>query len=141
MAEGRLFSRPVVFALSASMMVALALSFWLQLRGGSEEVIVQPSTYSRSAIGHAALYETLRRLDLPVARSRLGAVEGLGVGGVLALAEPDISTMIRNFDMGHAAQTLLLVLPKRQGTPDLRRPDWIGDTRLLPPGGLVRGLL
>jgi hypothetical protein len=140
MAEGRLFSRPVIFALSASMMVALALSFWLQLRGGSEEVIVQPSTYSRSAIGHAALYETLRRLDLPVARSRLGAVEGLGVGGVLVLAEPDISTMIRNFDMGHAAQTLLLVLPKRQGTRDLRRPDWIGDTRLLSPA-LVRGLL
>ena len=81
MAESPLFSRRVVTALAACVTIALALSFWLQLRGREEEVVIGPSTYSRSAIGHAGLFETLRRLDQPVGRSRLDAAEGLRRGG------------------------------------------------------------
>jgi len=132
-AEGGVFSRPMVFALTATMAIALALSIWLQLTVRDDGVTVQPSTYSRSAIGHVVLYETLRRLDLPVARNRLEGAQGLGNRDVLVLAEPNISPFFREVGFALTVQTtVLLVLPKREGSPDPRHPAWIGRANLLP---------
>jgi len=132
MADDALFSRPVVVALGACITIALALSFWLQLHGVGEKVIIQPSTHSRSAIGHAVLYETLHRLDLPVARSQLDAAQGLGADGVLILAEPDLDVLSKDDYTVRSAETTLLVLPKRRGYVDRNRESWVGSVQALP---------
>jgi len=132
MADDTLFSRPVVIALGACITIALALSFWLQLHGVGEKTIIQPSTYSRSAIGHAALYEMLHRLDLPVARSQLDAAQGLGADGVLILAEPDLDVFFSDGYTARSAQTTLLILPKRRGSVDMKNASWVGRVWQLP---------
>ena len=47
---------------------------------------MQPSSYSRSVIGHKALVETLRRLGIPVLASRFESASKAGDGGLLVVA-------------------------------------------------------
>jgi hypothetical protein len=90
--------------------------------------LVGPSTISRSALGHAAFAEVLRRLDVPVVVSRADSAGKVKPGGVLVMAEPQRDQQ----SMGWTKELLrsgnvLLVLPKRSGQPHSRRSDWIGE--------------
>jgi hypothetical protein len=49
---------------------------------------VGPTTYSKSAIGHATLFELLDRLDIPVSAREGGSGAHLDPGSVLVIAEP-----------------------------------------------------
>jgi hypothetical protein len=132
MGEGASFSLRAILVLVGCVAIAFAFSMFLEIRGGDEDgSIIQPSTYSHAAIGHAGLYEMLRRLDFPVARSRLDAASGLGQGGVMVLAEPEADTSSVNEIAFKAAPTLLLILPKRTGARAPDRSDWIGYAELL----------
>jgi uncharacterized protein DUF4350 len=88
---------------------------------------VGPSTYSRSAIGHMGIADTLQRLGLPVIKSRGNSADKLGKDGVLVLAEPrpnavDEPSMRALVD----ARAVLLVLPKWTGRASRTKPGWLG---------------
>ena len=135
MSEGPTFAPRLVAAIAVCAAIAFAFSLLLQLRGTGEDMtVVQPSTYSHSAIGHAGLYEILRRLDFPVARGGHDASAGLGRGGVMVLAEPDLDFSSIDNIAFKSAPTILLVLPKRRGDPAADRTDWIGHAELLDLG-------
>ena len=99
-------------------------------RPGSDAV--GPSTFSRSAVGHAGIAETLRRLGIEVAKSRSDSVGKLRPGGVLVIAEPNVSLQPQQLRSLLAARTVLLVLPKRVGRRDRNRPAWVDQVVLLP---------
>ncbi|HEY1384399.1 MAG TPA: DUF4350 domain-containing protein [Dongiaceae bacterium] len=131
------FSPRTLIIVIAVGVLAFVGMLYLQLFGaaGDPDFEVGPSTYSRSAIGHKALLETLRRLDIPVVVSRFKSGEKANSGSLLVLAEPDISeapdTLLGEFgDMPHG----LLVMPKWQGVRDRQKPRWVGRMILVDPG-------
>ncbi len=109
--------------------VAFACSLYLMLFADSTESATQ-DTFSHSAVGHAALVETLQRLDIPVSVSRFKTLEKAGDSTLLVLAEPDGTP--GSLDLVRQARgehNVLLVLPKWVALPHPRRRDWIGDVR------------
>jgi hypothetical protein len=128
------FPPRVLSCLIAIVTIALCGSLLLSGRTDVETGdSVGANAYSRSAIGHAGLYETLRRLGRPVVRSQFEPLAKLGTNGVLVLAEPSnglASEEARNRIL--TAKTILLILPKWQATPSQDRRDWIGSATLLP---------
>ena len=84
---------------------------------------IGPTTYSSSALGHKALLQTLRRLQVPVIVSRFKSGEKAGSGSLLVLLEPDpdhlTDQLIGGFgNVPHG----LLALPKWAGDRDRRKP-------------------
>jgi len=94
--------------------------------------------FSRSAIGHHAFVELLRRLGHTVILSRSRTAEKVS-GATLVVAEPllgppgqdDVSRR-RLRGMIKAADHVLVVLPKRLGVPDRLRPRWLSGAIPLP---------
>ena len=125
------FSPRLLIGWIAAAVVVFAISLYLM---GSGEVgapdSTGPSTFSRSAIGHAGIAEVLQRLGLPVVKSRYDSLAKLAPGSVLVIAEPRpgrqseeaIRTLLK-------ADTVLLVLPKRTGAPSEQTPGWIREAR------------
>src|SRR5206468_9697454 len=74
---GELFSPRTLLVIIAVGTLAFVGMLYLQLFGdsGDPDLEIGPSTYSSSAIGHKALLETLRRLDIPVVISRFKSGE------------------------------------------------------------------
>jgi len=105
----------------------------LMSRDNGGRAVVEPSTYSKSAIGHAGLYELLGRLGYGLERSRVGAQRAPGEGGILVMAEPELnafgSASILTLER---TPTVLLVLPKRAGEADRDKPGWIRSAEPLP---------
>ena len=99
------------------------------------------NSYSYSAIGHRALVETLRRLDVPVLISRNNTASKVGSTSVLLIAEP--VALNRNdkrlAEMLNAPITLM-VLPKRYGFRAVQNRRWLGSANLLPSGAVERTL-
>jgi hypothetical protein len=100
---------------------------------GGELVRVESAeadAYSRSALGHEAFVEMLRRLDVPVLVSRHSSVARAGEDAVLAFLEP------RPWTLGDSEPSLLahvwtrmgptlVVLPKYEAVPLGGHPAWI----------------
>jgi hypothetical protein len=134
------FSRRAAAALAAVAAVSLGAAAFLGIFG--DELSTPPSYgadgFSRSAIGHGAFVELLRDLGYPVIVSRSRTAEKGAGDAVLALLEPDIEREGEGpraglfSDMYEQAPRLLLVLPKRTGFPDPKRPRWLGMADLLP---------
>jgi hypothetical protein len=126
--SGELFSPRTLLAIIAIGTAAFVGMIYLAMFGGGDpEFEIGPSAYSSSALGHKALTETLRRIDVPVVISRFRTAEKAGQGSLLVLAEPDDSEtskeLLANFqDAPHG----LLVLPKWDGSRDVARPRWVG---------------
>ncbi|MGA7240795.1 MAG: DUF4350 domain-containing protein [Bryobacteraceae bacterium] len=102
---------------------------------------IGPAIYSKSALGHAAVYDMLAGIGIPVMESDLGSGAHIESNSVLVIAEPrtDDATLT---DVGAMldAPTVLLVLPKREGKADPKRPNWIGEDRLIAPSDVQRVL-
>lgn len=85
-------------------------------------------TYSRSALGHHALVRVLEELEVPVVRSTFDSAHRAR-DGLLVLAEPQVSEDSRRAelfeDLVYDIPPVLIVLPRRRGVPDSRRPGWI----------------
>jgi hypothetical protein len=125
---GELFSPRTLLAIIAIGTAAFVGMIYLEKFGIDDpDFEIGPSTYSSSALGHKALVETLRRLDVPVVVSRFRSAEKTGAGSLLVLAEPDDSEtskeLLANF---HDAVHGLLVLPKWDGSRDVAKPRWVG---------------
>ena len=124
---GELFSPRTLLAIIAIGTAAFVGMVYLEMFGIDDpDFEIGPSTYSSSALGHKALMETLRRLDVPVVVSRFRTAEKTGSGSLLVLAEPDDSDiseqLVKGFgDLPHG----LLVLPKWSGRRDGSKPRWV----------------
>lgn len=136
MSNTPVFSGRMLIGWVAAAVVTFAASLYFMTRednGANGSDAVGPSSFSRSAIGHAGLAETLKRLGVPVAKSKFNSREKLGDGSLLVIAEPSgaiasqdsVGTLLN-------AKTVLLVLPKWRGTPSDRHAGWLGYADLLP---------
>jgi hypothetical protein len=109
----------------------------LLLFGTSQPETVAPSAFSRSAIGHKAFAETLRRLGVPVLVSRYRSLDKGGQGSLLIVAEPSQDPG-EGFGALAALPQVLLVLPKWQGRPDGDKPGWIESRAPVPDKAIDR---
>ncbi len=99
---------------------------------------IGPAIYSKSALGHAAVFDMLDDIGIPVRESDLGSGAHFEPNSVVVIAEPrtddatltDVTAMLD-------APTVLLVLPKREGKADPKRPNWIGEDRLIAPSDVA----
>jgi hypothetical protein len=125
------FSRRLLMGWIAGAVAVFAVSLYFM--GGGElsgPDSTGPSTFSRSAIGHAGIAEVLARLGLPVVKSRYNSLEKLTPGSVLVIAEPRpsrqseevIRTLLK-------ADTILLVLPKWTGQPSEQTAGWLREVK------------
>jgi hypothetical protein len=128
MSETSPFSRPVVVLTLAAAAAIFALSMLLALNAPSEPARAGSDTRSLSALGQAGLFELLRRAEVPVARSEINGVVAPEGHDVLVEAEP--ADGLSNGDIVRLGRmpTVLLVLPKRTGTPDPNNPAWVEST-------------
>ena len=122
---------------------AIAGVSYLTLYGDSfgDSTTVEPSSFSRSAIGHKAFVETLRRLGVPVLVSRFQSAGKAGEASVLVVAEPDSTS--DNADLLASltsAPRALLVLPKLQAGADPNNPKWAERTFRVSGGEVLRAL-
>jgi hypothetical protein len=123
----QIFSRRVLVGWIAAAVVVFSISLYF-MGGGQlgDPAGVGPSTYSRSAIGHAGIAEVLRRLDIPIVKSQYNSLDKLTHGSVLVIAEPrprgqseeTMRTLLK-------ADTILIVLPKWTGLPDEKKSEWL----------------
>ncbi len=89
------------------------------------------NSYSKSAIGHRALYETLEKLGRGVVRADADPLGKLGDDGVLVLIEPRPGFADKTLEAKLAsAKRILLVLPKYIGLSDREHPGWIREAWL-----------
>jgi hypothetical protein len=128
MSDAPIFSRKLMLGWIAGAVVIFAASLYLM---GSKEHEgpdnAGASTYSRSAIGHAGIFEVLQRLDIPVIKSLSNSLDKLAEGDVLVLAEPlrqdeGINQLIK-------ADRVLLVLPKWAGLRSDKHSGWVREVR------------
>jgi hypothetical protein len=110
--------------------ILLALSLYFMIRPEATSPSgddTGPGTFSRSALGHAGLAQMLERLGIRVVKSQYASLRKLGDEDLLVIAEPeDLDQAERHID----ADRVLLVLPKREGTPSRTHPGWIADHTL-----------
>jgi hypothetical protein len=122
-----IFPRRLLIGWIVGAIVVFAISLYFM--GGGElsgPDSVGPSTFSRSAIGHAGIAEVLQQLAIPVVKSRSNSLEKLSADSVLVIAEPRrsgqsedaIRTLLK-------ASTILLVLPKWSGLPSEQKAGWL----------------
>jgi hypothetical protein len=127
MTEEPVFSSRLLAGWIAVAVVIFAISLYFMgagERGGPDSV--GPSTFSRSAIGHAGIAEVLQRLGIPVEKSQYASLDKASPGSVLVIAEPRpsgqseeaIRTLLK-------ASTILLVLPKWTGQPSEQNVGWL----------------
>jgi hypothetical protein len=125
MSEQKLFSPRLLALWVVLASLAFSLSIWFGFSGDSDS-IVDPSTYSRSAIGHAGIAAILERLHIPVIRSKADSLRQAQDRTLLVLAEPDDAALTDGkLDQLLAAEVILVVLPKWHGQPDPTHAGWI----------------
>ncbi len=121
------FSRSSLILLFSCALLLFALSVLLPAYDDSPrgDFRTRVSSYDASAIGHAAFYDMLRRLDFPVSRRLGGQSPAMGKGSLLVMIEPDGIFADDDSSELLAVPSRLVVLPKWKGVRDERRPDWI----------------
>src|SRR5258708_9431895 len=114
----------------AAAVLTFAASLFFMGRGDDSKSggdSIGPSTFSRSAIGHAGFAEVLRTIGMPVVKSQYNSREKLGEGGLLVIAEPGTTLgLLDRVGPLLDAKTALLVLPKWRGTPSDKHDGWVG---------------
>lgn len=139
-----LFSARLIAGWLAAAALTFAASFYFMTRDNSAPHRlddVAPSIYSKSALGYAALYHALPALGIPAGVNTAATGSPLGAA-VVVIAEPDRDeqTLAHVRAVLRDARAVLLVLPKRRGTADPNRLDWLAKDALLPLGETRRVL-
>jgi uncharacterized protein DUF4350 len=122
-----IFPQRVLVGWIAAAVAVFAISLYF-MGGGQlgDPAAIGPSTFSRSAIGHAGIADVLQRLNFPVVKSQYNSLDKLTSGSVLVIAEPApggqsehaIRTLLK-------ADTILIVLPKWTGQRSEKKPEWL----------------
>jgi hypothetical protein len=124
------FSRTTLVSLVALIMLVGGLATLGVLRDPNAPV--GPSTYSRSAIGHAGLLKLLQMRGIRAEASQGASRDKVRRGGLLVLAEPDRLPDPAELRLLLSAPRVLLVLPKWAGFADSAIPGWIRAAARLP---------
>ncbi|HXW25218.1 MAG TPA: DUF4350 domain-containing protein [Xanthobacteraceae bacterium] len=121
------FSRRLLIGWIGAAVATFALSLYFMGRPGQPGAgAVGPSTFSRSAIGHAGFADMLQRLGVTVVKSRYNSVDKLGKDGVLVIAEPRPTALSEPALRALLdARAILLVLPKWAGRASETKPGWV----------------
>ncbi len=134
--ENTIFSPIIVLSLAAAGVIAmLGVLFTTTFGDGSEtRVTVGANSFSLSAIGHKAVVDTIREMEIPVMVSRYRTQDRLDHdNSVLLLLEPSVSE--ENSDILSTLidqPNVILVLPKRRGAMrDLTNIRWLAHTSLV----------
>ena len=132
--SGGPFSRSALLVLFSCGVLLFALSVLLPAYDTAPRAVSASITnsYNASAVGHAVLYEMLRRLDFPLSRRLGGQPIPRGRGALLVLAEPDSRLPAESGAELLFAPCRLLVLPKWRGVKDEKHPGRIVKARPLP---------
>jgi hypothetical protein len=130
----------------------IAMGYFLITVGDTPSQRGDTSTFSRSAIGHAAFLELLQELDIPVLVSRHASALRASDASLLVLAEPQEAPDLQEvLDAVRPTSTVLLVLPKWQSAGNVDSDGWIelavpvgtGSSRrildVVAPGGEIVG--
>jgi hypothetical protein len=132
MSDQAVFTRRQLTAWIAAAAIVFALSLVFMLHG-EDTTTAGPSTFSRSAIGHAGIADILQHHGLKVVKSQGDSLHKIGSHGMLVLAEPEFRQPADRVQQALLrAPTVLLVLPKWQGRPDSHDPAWIDMADPLP---------
>lgn len=143
------FRAKTAVGLVAVAAVSLAVALSLTVFGSDAVPSHGADTFSRSALGHRAFVEFLRRRGIPVVVSRHASAARARDAALLVVAEPRVVTQAqpraagegdradrdlewRLSRMASEASRMLLVLPKWQGEPDPGRRDFVGSAGLRP---------
>lgn len=128
------FSRRMLILIGVVAVGSLVLGIGLAIFGSkvSRAPISDANAFSRSAVGHKAFIELLRRLDIPVIVSQHGSAGKAKNGAVLIVAEPRPSddAIGRARALVRDAETVLVVLPKWSSVPRADRREWVGSVSL-----------
>ncbi len=124
-----------IYVVGIASALCAALLHLLDVTPGESGRSAGADAFSRSAIGHRAFVDLLRRLDVPVVVSKDGSARKARPGSVLVVAEPAAEAGRSGLlDELLDAPSVLLVLPKRSGAASLRHRGWLRSARLQPPG-------
>lgn len=131
--EQAIFSRKTVAWLIAAGLSAFAGATYFMIYGDDDAAKrASANAYSYSAIGHRALVDTLRRLDIPVSVSRENSAAKVGHSSLLIMAEPaELAYGKRAMMENLTAERILLVLPKWQGRSGWLEPGWVESVTLV----------
>lgn len=134
MAEQSPFKKNVAIGLGVLTAISFVTGLLFAMLGGGEAGQVRSrraDTFSRSAVGHAALLDLLRAAKVPVSVSRARTAQKAGKRTVLMLIEPqrdadgatadDLPILLR--DSG--AEDVIVVMPKWQPYGHHTRDGWI----------------
>ncbi len=145
--RGAAFTRRGALVLASVVTASMAATMFLSVYG---DALFTPRSaaadaWSRSALGHHAFLELVRRRGRVVVVSRARTAEKATTGAPTALLEPRVGDVDprgegRLDEIGSSARRLLVVLPKRAGSLDPKRPGWIAEEHLLPPEDVDRVL-
>lgn len=139
------FSRRTLGWIIGSVAASLAVTLLLTIR--AETLDKRPpenNSFSYSALGHNAVVEFLRRLELGVVSSRSLSGGDIGPQRPLVLAEPYSGEHEdRLKELADRARDrkapLVLVLPKwRAGAPRKDKPEWLEKVRIRPKQSVLR---
>jgi hypothetical protein len=121
------FSRRLLIGWVGAAVATFAVSLYFMGRPSQPGAdTVGPSTFSRSAIGHAGVADMLQRLGVTVIKSRDNSVDKLGKDGVLVIAEPRPTALSEPALRALLdARAILLVLPKWAGRASETKPGWV----------------
>ncbi len=128
------FSRSALLVLFSCAFLLFALSVLLPAYDTAPRAVSASMTnsYNASAVGHAVLYEMLRRLDFPLSRRLGGQPVPRGRGALLVLAEPDSGMLAESGAELLSSPCRLLILPKWRGVEDEKHPGRIAEAEPLP---------
>lgn len=136
MGDASIFSPKVLIGWAAAACGLFALTFWMIAAGvgggGGREAAIGPSSYSKSAIGYAALAEFLRRSGLNVVKDRKTDDRSMSNDLVVITGGPDSAAYEAQRARLTAAPNTLYVLPKWYGYRDRDHDGWIGEPSPLP---------
>ena len=130
-----IFNRRLLRWLIGLALFSFGIGILLSILGPSPVVrSAESDSFSRSAVGHHALLQTLKRLKIPVVISRGRTAAKAANSGLLLLLEPlETPKSIQHArDLIREGRPTLLVLPKWQAWADRAKPEWVGSSRLRP---------
>ncbi len=145
------YSARTVYWLLAVGVLSFAAAAYFMIYAQSDVGAAKANAFSYSAIGHRALVDTLRALDIPVVVSRADSPAKAGSESLLVVAEPRRKSWYTDtIGAARRAESVLLVLPKWDGFKDPARSHWLWIVGMLPtdyiesilqevvPGGTVQ---
>ncbi len=131
MAERAVFSPMIVAALIVVGLLSFlgAILIFTYGEDSGQATTVDANAYSRSAIGHRAFVDLLKRLDIPVLVSRYRSAEKALYQDVLMVMEPDATEEAMEDIL--TADMIIVVLPKWRGGRSREKPLWLGRMSLI----------